>query len=50
MRSLSTSEAPTLHQTCVISKNLCKQEEFSWARKVEFNELTVYLMHGEIPE
>ena len=45
---LSTSKAPNLHQTCVISKNSCKQEEFSWARKAELNELTVYLMHEEI--
>lgn len=45
---VSTSQAPTLHQTCVISKNSCKQEELSWARKAKFNELTVYLMHEEI--
>jgi len=29
MRSLSTFEAPALHQTCVISKKSCKQEELS---------------------
>jgi len=48
--SLSTSEALALHQTCVISKKLCKQEELSWTRKAKFNELIVYLMHGEIIE
>ena len=27
MRSLPTSEVPTLHETCVNSKKSCKQEE-----------------------
>ena len=50
MISLSTFEALTLHQTCEISKKSCKQEEFSLARKAEFNELTIYLMQEEIVE
>ena len=28
-KSLSTPEAPNFHKTCIISKNLCKQEAFS---------------------
>jgi len=47
----SKDERSTKHdthvQTMIFSQKSCKQEEFHWARKTEFNELVVYFMHEE---